>query len=422
VAQASALDLMVSLGGVDTRAEAARELASYLGVEDVLLFVRDPQLGTLIPAPGLQQTLNGGRTWRAFLKGCSAAARCSGEVELPKGSNRSAHAFVEHGTALVTLGGELRAAELPGVIRLLPLLAAVLAAEQTAVVARSEAAAANEAADRAHALASALEAARAEAAGLNAELGGEHRRKDEFLAMLGHELRNPLAPLVTSLELLRRHTLEPRVLATVLDMMTRQTNQLTRLVDDLLDVSRVSRGRVELRRENLLLSEALGDAVAESRPIVDGRRHVLEIVHPEAPLVVHADRVRLTQVFGNLLNNAAKYTDEGGRLTLSTRREGDDAVVALEDNGIGISADMLPRIFDLFTQAPVSLDRAQGGLGIGLTLVRTLVELHGGRITAESAGTRRGSTFTVRLPLARASVEAAPAKRRPNGAEEKELT
>jgi signal transduction histidine kinase len=417
----STLDLIVRLGCVGTRAEASRELALRLGVEDVLLFVRDPQIGALIPAPGLPQTVHGGRTWRAFLNGCASPGRCKGEVELPKGSTCVAHAFSEGRAALITLGGALREAELPGVTSLLPLLATILAAEQAAVLAHSEAAAAKEAADRAHVLASALEAARAEAAQLNAELRGEHRRKDEFLAMLGHELRNPLAPLVTSVELLRRHALEPTTHKAVLDVMARQTKQLARLVDDLLDVARVSRGRIELKRENLVLAEAIADAVAESRAVVDGRQHVLEIVADEA-LVVNADRVRLTQIFGNLLNNAAKYTDEGGRLELSVRRDGGDALVALEDNGIGISAEMLPRIFDLFAQGPVSLDRAQGGLGIGLTLVRTLVELHGGRITAQSAGLRRGSTFTVRLPLACAPAEAATDKRRPRDAQETELT
>jgi signal transduction histidine kinase len=414
----STLDLMAGLGCVDTRAEATRALASRLGVKDVLLFVRDPQLGALIPAPGLPQTLHGGRTWRAFLKTCSSSGHYTGEVELPKGVHCSAHALVERGTALIALGGELRVAELSAVKSLLPLLAAILSAEQTAVLANLQAAAAKETADRAHALASALEAARAEAAKLNAELRGEHRRKDEFLAMLGHELRNPLAPLVTSLELLRRHTLDAAMAKSVFDVMARQTNQLARLVDDLLDVSRVSRGRIELKREPLLLSLAIADAIAESRPLVDARRHVLEIVDADEPLVVDADRVRLTQVFGNLLNNAAKYTDEGGRIELTVRRDERDAVVALEDNGIGISAEMLPRIFDLFAQGPVSLDRAQGGLGIGLTLVRTLVELHGGRITASSAGLRLGSTFTVRLPLARVAVEAAQDRRADRRCEE----
>jgi signal transduction histidine kinase len=407
----STLDLMAGLGCVDTRAEAARALAARLGVEDVLLFVRDPQLGALIPAPGLPQTVHGGRTWRAFLKTCSSSGHYTGEVELPHGAHCSAHAFVERGTALIALGGALHETELAGVTSLLPLLASILAAEQAAVLAHSQAAAAKETVDRAHALASALEAARAEAAKLNAELRGEHRRKDEFLAMLGHELRNPLAPLVTSLELLRRHTLAPDMAKSVLDVMARQTNQLARLVDDLLDVSRVSRGHIELKRENLPLGVAIADAIVESRTLVDARRHVLEIVDADEPLVVDADRVRLTQVFGNLLNNAAKYTDEGGRLRLTLRRDGGDAVVALEDNGIGISAEMLPRIFDLFAQGPVSLDRTQGGLGIGLTLVRTLVELHGGRITASSAGLRHGSTFTVTLPLARAAVEAAQDQR-----------
>jgi signal transduction histidine kinase len=410
----STLDLVVSLAGADTRAAAAEALAQRLGIETILLFARDPDLGALIPAPGLPQTLHGGRTWRAFLKRCATPGEYSGDVELPKGTTRHARAYAADGVAIVAVGGEPDASELPLLQRVLPLLASILSAEQAALVAKAEAAAAREAANRAHALATALETARADAAALNSELRSEHRRKDEFLAMLGHELRNPLAPLVTSLELLRRHKLDAATSKNVLDVMARQTSQLRRLVDDLLDVSRVSRGRIELKRERLTLSEVLADALAESQPIIDSQQHTVEIVEEDEPLVVSADRVRLTQIFSNLLNNAAKYTDHGGTLTVRTRCKRDSAIVQIGDTGIGIEADMLPRIFDLFTQGPVSLDRSKGGLGIGLTLVRTLVELHSGAVEADSAGPGKGSTFTVKLPLAkeRARAGAQPERRR----------
>ena len=394
------LDLVIRLRGEACRADAAQALAERLGVETLLLMVRDPALGALIPAPGFSQTLRGGRTWRAFLQRCSGPGRFSAEVELPTDTHRVVEAVVVEDVALFLLGGKPSDSELDVVISLLPLVAATLAAEQAAAIAKADAAAAKGTAGRAHALALALELSRAEAAALNAELRDAHRRKDEFLAMLAHELRNPLSPLVTSLELLRRHAVEPAVLKKLVEVMTRQTGQLTRLVDDLLEVSRIRHGRIELRRERVVLRDVIEDALDESRALVQAKQHRVEIEGTGEPLWVTADRVRLTQIFGNLLNNAAKYTDAGGRLKLTVRRENGCAVVDLQDTGVGISAEMLPRIFDLFTQAPVSLDRAQGGLGIGLTLVRTLVELHGGHITAVSPGIGKGSTFSVRLPLA----------------------
>jgi signal transduction histidine kinase/ActR/RegA family two-component response regulator len=402
MSDASTLDLVVGLSDRNRRAQAAQRLADRLGVERVLLFARDPVLGTLIPAPGLPQTLHGGRTWRSFIGGCASAGRCTGEVELPKGTHRMALALVLEGTAVVLLGGIPAESELHALERLLPMVAALLAAEQDAVLARSEAAAAKDAASRAQALAAALEAARSDSSTLNAELREEHRRKDEFLAMLGHELRNPLSPLVTSIELLRLRGTGQGVPEGLLAIMARQTSQLTRLVEDLLDVSRVSRGRIELRREELSLCEILNDALEESRALVNERRHEVRVVGTGEPLTVNGDRARLMQVFGNLLNNAAKYMDPGGLITVTFSRENQNAVVRLQDTGIGISAEMLPRIFDLFTQAPVSLDRAQGGLGIGLTLVRTLVELHGGSVSVASAGLGHGSTVCVSLPVAAA--------------------
>ena len=391
---------MVALSDRAGRASAVAALAAILGVEAVLLFVRDPALGALIPAPGLPQTLRGGARWRAFLSKCaSARGRCNGNVDLPKDSLRPALALVHEGTAVVLLGGTVIESEVAQVERLLPLLAAMLAAEQHAVLANAEAGAARDAAGRAHALAAGLEAARADASALNAELREEERRKDEFLAMLGHELRNPLSPLVTSIELLRRKKPEQPIPPGLVDMMARQTTQLARLVDDLLDVSRVSRGRIELKREPVLVSDVVKLAIEESRSIFNAAGHRLALEGFDQPLTVNGDRARLIQVFGNLLTNAAKYTDRGGSVTVTLSHDQQNAIVSVQDTGIGISEDMLPRIFDLFAQAPVALARAQGGLGIGLTLVRTLVELHGGRIAAASAGIGHGARFTVSLPL-----------------------
>ena len=225
------------------------------------------------------------------------------------------------------------------------------------------------------------------------------RRKDEFLATLAHELRNPLAPMRNGLQILRMAGTDPAATAQVQEMLERQTNHLVRLVDDLMEVARVTRGRIELRREPVDLGAMLRSAVETSRPLIEGARHELTVDTPTEPVTVMADPVRLAQIVANLLNNAAKYTEEGGRISLSGHREGNHAVVSVRDTGIGIPLDVLPRVFDLFAQADRTYQRSHGGLGIGLTLVRTLVGLHGGTVEAKSEGIGRGSEFIVRLPL-----------------------
>jgi signal transduction histidine kinase len=243
------------------------------------------------------------------------------------------------------------------------------------------------------------------------DLADADRRKDEFLAMLAHELRNPLAPVRNGLHVLRlRAAADPEV-DRLAEMLTRQVGQIVRLVDDLLDVSRITRGTVPLRRERVDLAAVVDQAVEAARPLLDARRHRLTVTAAPEPIHVDADPARLAQVIGNILNNAGKYMDEGGRAWLETRREGDEAVIAVRDAGVGISAEMLPRVFDLFTQADGTLDRSQGGLGVGLTLVRRLVEMHGGTVHAASPGPGRGSEFVVRLPALPAT--AGPARARP---------
>jgi len=230
------------------------------------------------------------------------------------------------------------------------------------------------------------------------ELAEADRRKDEFLATLAHELRNPLAPILSALELMRLRTADDPTLKGLMDAVERQTWHLARLVDDLLEVSRITRGKVRLRKEPLDLETVVARAVETSRPFIEARKHELSVSPPGEPVRLEADPIRLEQVLINLLNNAAKYTDPGGRIWLTWAREGGEAVVRVRDTGIGIPPEMLSRIFDLFTQVDRSLDRAQGGLGIGLTLVRNLIEMHGGAVSADSAGPGRGSEFVVRLP------------------------
>lgn len=226
------------------------------------------------------------------------------------------------------------------------------------------------------------------------------RVKDEFLATLAHELRNPLAPLTNALNILRiSEDLSPGV-ETLREIMERQVHHLTRLVDELLEVSRITRGKIELRKEPVELAAIIRGALETSRPLIESAGHQLAICIDPEPLTLQADPVRLTQVISNLLNNAAKYTENGGQLWLSVKRKGDEAIVSVRDNGLGIPAEMLPRVFEMFTQVDRTLQRAQGGLGIGLSLARRLVEMHGGRIDALSRGQGQGSEFVVSLPLA----------------------
>jgi len=223
------------------------------------------------------------------------------------------------------------------------------------------------------------------------------RRKDEFLATLAHELRNPLAPLRNGLSILQRLGGSEQSVR-VRDMMERQLAHMVRLVDDLLDVSRVTTGKVILRKEFVALQTAVEFAVEATRPVVQAAGHGLEIVMPQAPVWVHGDQTRLAQVVTNLLTNAAKYTPAGGRIRLVVARQGEQATLEVSDNGVGIPADSLPRVFEMFSQINASLERSQGGLGIGLALVRALVELHNGEVAASSHGPGLGSTFSVRIP------------------------
>jgi signal transduction histidine kinase/DNA-binding response OmpR family regulator len=246
-----------------------------------------------------------------------------------------------------------------------------------------------------------------------AELAEADRRKDEFLAMLAHELRNPLAPILSGVEILRVDGAGPDVRRRALDAADRQVRHLARLVDDLLDVSRIRTGKVELRRERVDLRRVLDDAAAAVERLVREQEQELLMEVAGGPLAVDGDPVRLTQVMENLLHNAAKYTDARGHIWLGARREGGEVVVRVSDDGIGIGPELLPRIFDTFVQGKQPASRARGGLGLGLTLVRSLVELHGGTVRASSRGPGRGSAFEVRLPAAPVAPERAAGDGRP---------
>ena len=253
-----------------------------------------------------------------------------------------------------------------------------------------------------------------------AELSEVGRRRDEFLAMLAHELRNPLAPLQSALEILAMGVADSNMIEWAREVMGRQVDQLSGLVDGLLDVSRMMQGRIELHREPAELATIIARAVEMAQPLIDSRGHKLTVVVPPRPIWIEADVLRLVQVLTNLLNNAAKYTKTPGQIWLQARQDHGEAVVRIADTGLGIPAEMLEKVFDIFVQVNPTIARSEGGLGIGLTLVRRLVELHGGRVRAASLGPGGGSEFEVRLPtiIRRSPVTVAPPSAEPTAAEE----
>ncbi|MFL6198029.1 MAG: ATP-binding protein [Thermoanaerobaculia bacterium] len=240
------------------------------------------------------------------------------------------------------------------------------------------------------------------------DLAGADRRKDQFLAMLAHELRNPLAPIRNAVELMRQvETFDPAFQPSR-EMVERQVKHLARLVDDLLDVSRITQGSIRLRKEAVELGTVIDRAVEATRPLIDSRAHDLKVQLPTDPIHLEADPTRLEQILANLLNNAAKYTMPGGQIRVTAALEGGEAVVRVRDNGIGVPPDVLERVFEPFVQSEGSLARSEGGLGIGLTLVRSLVEMHGGSVEAHSPGLGQGSEFVVRLPARLPAEKSAP--------------
>jgi PAS domain S-box-containing protein len=240
------------------------------------------------------------------------------------------------------------------------------------------------------------------------ELAETNRHKDEFLATLAHELRNPLAPIRNAIQYLGMDGLTPRDVKAGREVISRQVTVMVRLIDDLLDMSRMSRNKLDIRKQRIELAEVVEQAVESSQPLIEQCGHELTISLPPQPIYLDADALRLAQVFSNLLNNAAKYTKAGGHIWLTAVKEGSDAVVSVRDDGIGIPAEMLPRIFGMFTQVDRSLERSQGGLGIGLSLVRRLLDMHDGTIEANSKGSDQGSEFIVRLPLIPQPLETPP--------------
>jgi two-component system CheB/CheR fusion protein len=234
------------------------------------------------------------------------------------------------------------------------------------------------------------------------------RRKDEFLAVLAHELRNPLAPIQNAVDILASQDTDEDARQWSREVIERQVRQMARLLDDLLDVSRITRDKLSLRRQQVTLAAVVEAALETSRPLIEAGGQTLEVTLPDASVPLDADPIRLAQVFANLLNNAAKYTDRGGWIRLTGARQGEEVTLSVRDSGIGIAPEMQPRLFEIFSQATPALERSQGGLGIGLSLARGLVEMHGGSVAVHSDGLGKGSEFVVRLPVAAPLPETPP--------------
>ena len=406
---------MVAFADPATRADGAQRLAAFVGADVLLVLVADPAVKALVPAPGFPRTLPGGDRWRDFLRSARASPRHLGVVGYPLATDSApACSWTIGAMTLVFIGDECHPARVETVLTLAPLIASLIAAEHDAVAARGELRAAQDHARQAETLAMALDAARAELERSMAQMGRQAhalevarvrteeaaRAKDEFLAMLGHELRNPLAPIVTALQLLRLKNLHSREQ----DVIERQVANLMRLVDDLLDISRITRGRVALQKGVFEVAQVATQAVEIASPEFERKRQRLRIAIAPTGLLVDVDSPRMTQVLANLLTNAAKYSDPESCIELTAEPIDDVIRIMVRDEGIGLQPEMLAQVFDPFFQAPQALDRSQGGLGLGLAIVGSLVELHNGRVWAESRGSGRGSAFFVELPRASAAT------------------
>ena len=358
-----------SLAAASTRLNAAHDVRSVLGIiagEARTIIGARHAVTTANPAGQLQSTVP------------PLVVATPGSEELPSGEARPP------GLTIPLLG---HGGHPIGVIELLDKMTGSFTLDDAAVLAQL-----------AQIAAGAIENAR-----LYEELRANDKRKDEFLAMLAHELRNPLAAIRNAVAL-GSHDAEPSDVEWSMEVIHRQTGQLNRLIDDLLDVSRITQGMVQLRKETLDISEVLNRAVDAVRGLIDERHHTLNILLPPDPLTLEGDPVRMEQIFVNLLTNAAKYTDRGGQISLRATRENGQVAVSIRDNGVGIPPDKLPQMFELFAQGNRSLARSEGGLGIGLTVVRALTQMHGGSIHASSEGPGQGSEFVVRLPAAAVPV------------------
>jgi signal transduction histidine kinase/ActR/RegA family two-component response regulator len=393
------LQHLAALAEPESRAEAARGIAPLLGADDLIVFVRDPEVGRSLPALGFPQTLRDGRSWRALVDSAITEGLAEGTITTKDGGRVPARAAgAGDGTVLVLIGLTGRTANYDIVKRVLPLAGASFRVEVAARRAETEAALARQSATESGELAAKLDITRAELQRALAVAETATRARDEFLATVSHELRTPLTSIIGWLQLLRGET-RPEMLTEGHETIDRNARAQSRLIEDILDFSRINAGKLRLDVRPLDLVDVVRSAVEVVRPAADAKGVKVDVVLDPSAGFISGDPDRLQQVVWNLLSNAVKFTARGGRVQVRLQRVSSYVEVTVSDTGPGISPDFLPFVFDRFSQAESGSTRAHGGLGLGLGIVKNLVELHGGTVQALSPGIGKGATFAVRLPL-----------------------
>jgi signal transduction histidine kinase/CheY-like chemotaxis protein len=407
---------VVALAEPENRAGAARAIAPFLGADDLIVFIRDPEVGRSLPALGFPQTLRDSRSWRALVDEAIERGSAQGTITIGDGRRVAARAAgARDGTALVLIGATGEPADFD-VASVLPLAGSFFRVEVAARRAETDAALARQSATESGELATKLDITRAELQRALSVAETATRARDEFLATVSHELRTPLTSIIGWLQLIRGET-EPDILREAHETIERNARAQSRLIDDILDFSRINAGKLRLDVRPLDLVDVIGSAVEVVRPAADAKGVKLDAVLDPSAGFISGDPDRLQQVVWNLLSNAVKFTPRGGRVQARLERVNSHVEVTISDTGSGISPDFLPFVFDRFSQAESGSTRAYGGLGLGLGIVKNLVELHGGTVQALSPGTGSGATFIVRLPVmvardhnaARVAERAAPA-------------
>jgi signal transduction histidine kinase len=402
--------LLVALAAPAGRAETARVLAKSLGANDLILFVKDEEIGVRIPAPGFPQTLQNGRKWRDFIEVAATRGRHDDRFPMrPGGEPVDVRALAaSDGSVLALIGGMPRLPEAEGMVELMPLLTRSLRAEHAILAASGRAEAARHAAAQAQSLGQTLSHTRKE---LQRALGAAEaaaRAKDEFLAVVSHELRTPLNGILGWAQLMAMGALDDAAKIRALSAIERNAKAQARLIEDILDLSRISSGRVRLNVSPVDLASIVDAAIDVVRPAAEAKSIRLQTVIDTGVSTISGDPDRLQQVLWNLLSNAVTYSGPGARIYIRLRRIDSHVELSVADTGLGITSDFLPFVFDRFRQADNSATRRHGGLGLGLSITRHLVEMHGGTIGVASEGEGKGSTFTVCLPLSAVQHDAQP--------------
>jgi signal transduction histidine kinase/ActR/RegA family two-component response regulator len=394
------LSLISALVSSAERRETARLLAQYLGAEDLIVFIRDPEIEILLPAPGFLQTLPSGRVWRAVLQECTMKGQLTTVVPFPNAETEKPLTAIagQDGSVLALIGGAPRLSEVLNVVELLPLLAAAFRGERALLIAEAQTRLARQAAAQSRALAETLDSTRSDLERALRSAEAASRAKDDFLATVSHELRTPLTPILGFARMLRSGQLDAATTERALTSIERNAEIQSHLIEDILDFARIIAGKLRLDVQPVDPAVVVEAAVDVVRPAALARDVRLQAVIDPGAGPVAGDASRLQQIVWNLLTNAVKFTPKGGRVQVRLERINSHIEITVSDTGEGISPDFLPFVFDRFRQADNSISRRHGGLGLGLAIVRQLVEMHGGTVNVHSGGLEQGTTFTVKLP------------------------